>query len=118
MASITYFQVEPGDEVVVVTPKDIESSWGSIENVLRKGGDADEAPAIDFSTQTQNEVEENSEDSKEDIEKNKATEEDKKKEIEKKDESNQEIYDDWASDIEEITRTIDKESDSKRENKN
>jgi len=38
LASITYFKVEPGDEVSIVTPKDIESSWAAIENVLQKGG--------------------------------------------------------------------------------
>jgi hypothetical protein len=36
LASITYFKVEPGDEVTLVIPRDIESSWGSIENVLQK----------------------------------------------------------------------------------
>ena len=38
LASITYFKVEPGDEVTLVIPRDIESDWGSIENVLQKGG--------------------------------------------------------------------------------
>ncbi len=37
LASITYFKVEPGDEVTLVIPKDIDSDWGSIENVLQKG---------------------------------------------------------------------------------
>jgi hypothetical protein len=36
LASITYFKVEPGDEVTLVTPRDIESEWGAIENVLQK----------------------------------------------------------------------------------
>ncbi|MDO9231427.1 MAG: hypothetical protein Q7U36_03055 [bacterium] len=36
LASITYFKVEPGDEVTLVLPKNIESDWGSIENVLQK----------------------------------------------------------------------------------
>jgi len=39
LASITYFKVEPGDEVSIVTPRDIESSWAAIENVLQKDGD-------------------------------------------------------------------------------
>ena len=34
LASITYFKVEPGDEVTLVLPKNIDSDWGSIENVL------------------------------------------------------------------------------------
>jgi hypothetical protein len=36
LASITYFKVEPGDEVTLVTPRDLESEWGAIENVLQK----------------------------------------------------------------------------------
>ena len=39
LASITYFKVEPGDEVTLVIPRDLDSDWGSIENVLKKGGD-------------------------------------------------------------------------------
>jgi len=38
LASITYFKVEPGDEVVLVVPRDIDSDWGSIENVIQKAG--------------------------------------------------------------------------------
>ena len=36
LASITYFKVEPGDEVTLVAPRDIDSDWGSIENVIQK----------------------------------------------------------------------------------
>lgn len=36
LASVTYFKVEPGDEVTLVVPRDIESDWGSIENVIQK----------------------------------------------------------------------------------
>jgi hypothetical protein len=36
LASITYFKVEPGDEVTLVTPRDIDSEWGAIENLLQK----------------------------------------------------------------------------------
>lgn len=39
LASITYFKVEPGDEVTLVAPKDMDSDWGAIENVLQKGID-------------------------------------------------------------------------------
>lgn len=37
LASVTYFKVEPGDEVTLVAPRDITSDWGAIENVLQKG---------------------------------------------------------------------------------
>lgn len=37
LASVTYFRVEPGDEVAVVMPRSLKSSWVAIENVLQKG---------------------------------------------------------------------------------
>ncbi len=38
LASITYFKAEPGDEVAIVIPRDIEmASWCAIENILQKG---------------------------------------------------------------------------------
>lgn len=47
LASLTYFKAEPGDEVTVVTPKDQESEWAAVENVIKKGegGAAPEASA-------------------------------------------------------------------------
>ena len=36
LASVTYFKVSPGDEVTLVVPRDINSDWGSIENVIHK----------------------------------------------------------------------------------
>jgi hypothetical protein len=36
LASVTYFKVEPGDEVTLVVPRDLSSDWGSIENVIQK----------------------------------------------------------------------------------
>lgn len=44
LASITYFKVEPGDEVTLVIPRDIDSDWGSIENVLQKSKDKSGEP--------------------------------------------------------------------------
>jgi hypothetical protein len=37
LASVTYFKAEPGDEVVIMLPRQIESTWAAIENVLQKG---------------------------------------------------------------------------------
>ena len=37
LASVTYFKAEPGDEVTVVVPRDSESVWGAIENLVKKG---------------------------------------------------------------------------------
>jgi len=35
LASITYFKVKPGDEVTLVIPRDIDSDWGAIENLMQ-----------------------------------------------------------------------------------
>ncbi|MFO7807547.1 MAG: hypothetical protein R6V40_03975 [Candidatus Moraniibacteriota bacterium] len=42
LAAATYFKVEAGDEVTLVVPRDQESTWGAIENVLRKAEDISE----------------------------------------------------------------------------
>ena len=39
LASITYFKAEPGDEVVIMIPREIEATWAAIENVIQKGND-------------------------------------------------------------------------------
>lgn len=36
LASITYFKGEVGDEVVILVPKDRESKWAAIENIIKK----------------------------------------------------------------------------------
>jgi hypothetical protein len=38
LASITYFKAEPGDEVVIMIPREMDATWAAIENVLAKGG--------------------------------------------------------------------------------
>ena len=40
LASVTYFKAEPGDEVVIMIPREIEATWAAIENVLQKGNDS------------------------------------------------------------------------------
>lgn len=39
LASITYFKGEAGDEVVILVPKDKQSVWAAVENIV-KGGSA------------------------------------------------------------------------------
>jgi len=34
-ASITYYRGEPGDEVVILVPKNSESNWAAVENIIR-----------------------------------------------------------------------------------
>jgi len=36
LASLTYFKAEPGDQVTLVLPKDKESVWAAVENVIKK----------------------------------------------------------------------------------
>ena len=45
LASLTYFKAQVGDEVTIVIPKEEESEWAAVENVIRKGGDAGEGDA-------------------------------------------------------------------------
>jgi len=42
LAAATYFKLEPGDEVTLVVPRDVDSVWGAIENVLQKGAETPE----------------------------------------------------------------------------
>ncbi len=35
MASVTYFKGEEGDEVVILAPKDNDSSWAAVENIIK-----------------------------------------------------------------------------------
>lgn len=34
-ASVTYYQGEPGDEVVILVPRNTPSSWAAVENILK-----------------------------------------------------------------------------------
>jgi len=36
LASITYFKGESGDEVVILVPRDKQSGWAAVENIIRK----------------------------------------------------------------------------------
>lgn len=103
LASITYFKVEPGDEVTLVAPRDIESNWGSIENVLQKS-EGPNMPGMDnFSAR------------------DKIIEPEKKIEIEKEEaekDKDKDIMDEWAPDLEELKRELgEKNSGEKSEDK-
>ncbi|MFA5135203.1 MAG: hypothetical protein WC505_05490 [Patescibacteria group bacterium] len=45
LASITYFRGEAGDEVVILVPKDRETEWAAVENIIKAAGGAGEQPA-------------------------------------------------------------------------
>lgn len=100
LASITYFRAEPGDEVAVVMPKDIESSWVAIENVLQKG-----IHGTSFTKKY--EIEDEIESLKKEL---------REKPKEKTEESaptkaavEKSVIDEWAADIEEIEKELQKE---------
>jgi hypothetical protein len=35
-ASVTYFKGEPGDDAVVLVPKDAPAKWAAVENIIKK----------------------------------------------------------------------------------
>ncbi|EKE21909.1 MAG: 50S ribosomal protein L7/L12 [uncultured bacterium] len=92
LASITYFKIEPGDEVVITIPAENSSIWAAIENVLQKNSEIKDYDSIaihkkDFSKQEGN--------------------------LEKEDENitngKDLMIDEWMSDIEEIKKEIQEE---------
>ncbi len=36
LASVTYYKGDVGDEAVILVPKEIESNWAAVENVIKK----------------------------------------------------------------------------------
>lgn len=102
LASITYFKVEPGDEVTLVTPKDMNSDWGSIENVLRKG---QEQKGVNLSPERSHDF------NIDDILKDEKPE-NKVSEIEEQPQKKafvqNSIEDEWAPDLEELRKELEK----------
>lgn len=41
LASLTYFKSEPGDNVTIIIPKDIDTEWAAVENVMKAGSHTD-----------------------------------------------------------------------------
>ncbi len=85
LASITYFKVESGDEVALIVPKDIESDWGAVENVIRKaeGTGSYHSDSHDFNEETSQPVSSKSK---------------KKKDLS--------IIDEWTPDLEELKKEL------------
>lgn len=96
LASITYFKVEPGDEVTLVAPRDIESDWGAIENVLQRSKENEMQPSsgrIRDIDEILNEKPSHSEDRIHQKESKKSSEE-------------LSILDEWTPDIEELKKEL------------
>ena len=96
LASITYFKAQPGDEVVIMIPREVDSSWAAIENVIQKGGHGFDAPEKENKSKISSDGEFNSW-------KNDFSDEDIP---EKKKVSKEEIVDEWTSDIEALEKEI------------
>ncbi len=100
LASITYFKVEPGDEVTLVTSRDIDSDWASIENVLQKD-------KKDFSLSSSSTV---IEEIKND---NKNTD---KTDIKNSDSQPTDLVDEWEPDLAELKEELNKSNLNQEEN--
>lgn len=90
LASITYFKVEPSDEVTLVVPRDIDSDWGAIENILERSKERElkEYPAP---TKDIDEI---------------LGESGAGLKPEKKPKAEQSVIDEWAPDIEELKKEL------------
>jgi len=93
LASITYFKIDPGDEVVITIPAEGKSSWAAVENVLQKD-ESDDSAKSSLDDNSEKETIEFIEDEKD--------EESKEEENEKQDE----VINEWMSDIEAIKKEI------------
>lgn len=126
LASITYFKIEPGDEVVITIPADGDSTWAAVENVLQKNDE--EGNNVTVNNQKIASAVSDSK-NKEPVSAPSANTEyvssanktsfdayDKRKEMTENDNKNESTantpgfsVDDWMSDIEEIKKEIQKE---------
>ena len=101
LASITYFNVEPGDEVTLVTSRDIDSDWASIENVIQTG-----SAMRSFATMNAHKNHDDNDTMPEETE-SEPTEE-IKPEVNATKKSAFSIIDEWAPDIEELKKELNK----------
>lgn len=82
LASITYFKIEPGDEVVITVPTAKPSLWAAVENVLQKSSEMRDYDSISAESIVDDE---------------------------EKDDTKDSMIDEWMSDIEEIKKEIQEE---------
>jgi hypothetical protein len=119
LASVTYFKGEPGDEVAIVSPRDTEATWASIENILQKGSQKmshwmpprEHAPSQDMNAWKED-LHDDTPPLEEDVVE-KAVEKPVKKTKKAKatdDENNKQgVIDEWVKDLEEIENEMEKE---------
>jgi len=140
LASITYFRAEPGDEVAIVVPRDLESHWASIENVVQKAKHSADSPMTkveglptapekkpeepkshedimsELRGERSEEVKSDKNESKEDEPKEESEEDENTNEQEQDDDaSTLSLLEEWQSDIEEIEKEIEAASQKEKE---
>lgn len=106
LASITYFKVEPGDEVTLVISRDLDSDWASIENVLQKGRDHNINDMSSFSGLKPKNID--------DIineESGTGTQKEKSDQQKTKDKDDLSVLEEWTPDIEELKKELKYNSD-------
>jgi hypothetical protein len=101
LASITYFKIEPGDEVVITIPANQESVWAAVENVLQKNDEFSEYSAKNTVSEDDN--------SEEIIEESPAEEESLETPAKEDTGEKDLMIDEWMNDIEEIKKEIQEE---------
>jgi hypothetical protein len=115
LASITYFKAEPGDEVAIVLPRDLEATWAAIENIIQKGGRMNWTPSRPQQNPPSSPNSSNSsmESWKEDLREQKEEHNDPdspapspQAPAKSAEELRQEIIDEWTKDLEEIEQEI------------
>jgi hypothetical protein len=67
LASVTYFKLEPGDEVAILLPRDLTATFAAVEQVLQKGALVGQE-ALDIARETVSAGEARMEDWKTDLE--------------------------------------------------
>jgi hypothetical protein len=110
LAAATYFKIEPNDEVTLVVPRDKESQWAAIENILKKGTDRSLPPKkseVFFNTDANNsQIEEFDNSDYNSYSKPSAIQKlEKEMELERKKRLSEEtILDEWTPDIEALKK--------------
>lgn len=119
LASITYFKAQPGDEAAIVTSRDIDSHWASLENIVQKAkydpGDLSFLGSLQTSklkTEKKKESRKKAEIKEDDLKT--APEEEAENETNSTTAS-EDLLEEWRADIEAIEKEI-AESEKKKEN--
>jgi hypothetical protein len=116
LASVTYFKLSPGDEVAIVLPRDVETAWAAVENVLQKASSVSEAAitaakeAITVKTDMEHWKEElKPAEETSPIEEEESAPVEEAKEDAKAEKVKDSLLDDWIKDMEELEKEMEKQ---------